>query len=261
MTSRRVEASLIAATALTLGLAAIAHAEVGQRGDLRVSFAGEIAPRALPRSGTAPVAVTVGGRITTTDGSPPPQLQTISIQINRHGHLDSSGLPICRFKQIQPSTTSAALAACRRSLVGEGSFSADVELPQQAPFPSQGKVLAFNGRVDGRPMILAHVYGTQPVPTSFVLPFAIGRARGQFGTLLTAVLPETTGEWGFVTGISITLHRRFNYHGAPRSYVSAGCPAPAGLPGVLFPLARARFAFAGGRTLTNTLTKVCKVRR
>jgi hypothetical protein len=77
------------------------------------------------------------------------------IQINRHGHLDSSGLPICRFKQIQPSTTSAALAACRRSLVGEGSFSADVELPQQAPFPSQGKVLAFNARVDGRPVILA----------------------------------------------------------------------------------------------------------
>ncbi len=261
MTSRRVEASFFAATALTLGLAAIAHAGVGQRGDLRVSFVGEVAPLTLPRSGTAPVAVTVGGRIATTDGSPPPQLQTISIQINRHGHLDSSGLPICRFKQIQPSTTSAALAACRRSLVGGGSFSADVELPQQAPFPSQGKVLAFNGRVDGRQVILAHVYGIQPVPTSFVLPFAIGPARGQFGTLLTAVLPKTTGEWGFVTGISLTLHRRFNYHGAPRSYVSAGCPAPAGLPGVLFPLARARFAFAGGRTLTNTLTKVCRVRR
>ena len=31
---------------------------------------------------------------------------------------------------------------------------------------AEGKLYAFNGRWHGRPAILAHVYGTKPVPTS-----------------------------------------------------------------------------------------------
>ena len=60
----------------------------------------------------------------------------------------STGLPVCRVDQIQPSTTDGALAACRRSLVGEGHFSANVKLPEQSPFPSarQGPRLQRQGQ-------------------------------------------------------------------------------------------------------------------
>lgn len=112
--------------------------------------------------------------------------------------------------------------------MGEGSFTANVQFPQSSPFPSRGKVLVFNGRLGGRPVLLAHVYGTEPVPTSYTLPFRIAPTKGAFGTTFTASLPSATGEWGFVTSIQMTLGRSFAYRGRRRSYLSSGRPAPAG---------------------------------
>jgi hypothetical protein len=253
---------LILATALlALGLTALAQAEITQKGDLRVAFQGALTPHALPRSGTAPVKVSVGAKIATTNGSNPPQLRRITIAINRNGRFDPSGLPLCSLRDIQPTTTADALAACRSSLIGEGSFSAKVLLPQQAPFPSAGKVFAFNGSYKGKPAILAHVYGPKPIPTSYTIPFAIGTARGTFGTVLSASLPQVTSDWGYVTGLSITLGRTFSSHGKRRSYLSAECPAPKGFPGATFPFAKASFAFGGRGTLTSTLTRSCRARR
>jgi hypothetical protein len=55
---------LLAIAALTaLAVTALAQAEVTQRGGVRVTFEGKIAPKKLPRHGTAPVAVSVGGTI------------------------------------------------------------------------------------------------------------------------------------------------------------------------------------------------------
>jgi hypothetical protein len=244
---------------LLLAGSALANAEVVRKDNLQVAFEGQFSPQALPRRGTAPIAVSIGGRISTTDGKPPPQLRRISMEINRSGRLDATGLPVCAAKDIQPSTNQGALAACGASLVGSGSFSANVELPEQAPFPSRGKVLAFAGREGGRPVILAHVYGTEPIPTSYTLPFRIGGGRGDFGTVLTASLPQVTADWGFVTGIGLRLNRRFSFRGKRRSYVSAGCPAPPGFPGASFPLVRASFAFAHGTTLTSILNRSCRV--
>lgn len=227
---------------------------------MRVSVKGKMTPQSLPRTGSAPVTVSFAGHIASTEASGPPQLEKIAIAINRHGHLFRRGLPLCRLGRIDPSTTAEALSACGSSLIGEGSFSANVKIPEQSPFPSQGKVLAFNGRLRGRPAIFAHIYGTKPVPASFVLPFSIKGSRGTFGTLLEASLPHVTGDWGYVTGIGMSLDRRFSFRGKQHSYLSAGCPAPEGFTRVIFPLARTSFSFAGGLTLTSTLTRSCRVR-
>ncbi len=139
-------------------LAAPASAsEIVQRRGVRVSFDGKLTPRALPRRGVAPVGIAVDAEIAATGSEAPPQLRKIAIAINRHGRFDTRGLPVCRVNDIQPSTTANALAACRGSLVGEGHFSANVKLPEQSPFPSAGRVLAFNGRLRGKPAILAHI--------------------------------------------------------------------------------------------------------
>lgn len=233
---------------------------VEQRRGVRVSFDGKLTPHVLPRHGTAPVGIVVDADISATGGDDPPQLRRISIAINRNGHFTSRGLPACRVDRIQPSTTKGALAACRRSLVGEGSFSANVKLPQQSPFPSAGKVLAFNGKVNGRPAILAHIYGTDPAPTSTVLPFILRKSHGTYGTTLETSLPQATGNWGYVTGLRMNLRRRFNYRGRSRSFLSAGCPAPSGFPSAAFPLAKTSFAFAGDLTIKAVLTRTCKAR-
>lgn len=248
------------ATAKTARRAGATTSVAVQRGPVRVSFDGKLTPHALPRHGSAPVGIAVDARIAGTKGGDPPQLRRIAIQINRNGHFSATGLPICGEDEIQPSTTAGARAACGRALVGEGHFAANVKLPEQSPFPSSGKVLAFNGRLHGKPAILAHIYGTQPVPTSYVLPFSIGESRGTYGTVLETSLPNATGDWGFVTGLEMSLHRSFRYHGKQRSYLSAGCPAPAGFPGASFPLARTSFAFAGGMTLVSVLNRSCKAK-
>jgi DNA-binding beta-propeller fold protein YncE len=234
--------------------------EIVQRRGVRVRFDGELTPRALPRHGMAPVGIAVDAEIGATGATAPPQLRKIAIAINRNGRFDTKGLPVCRLHDIQPSTTANALAACRHSLVGEGHFSANVKLPEQSPFPSVGKVLAFNGRLHGKPAILAHIYGTQPAPTSTVLPFLINDSRGTYGTVLEASLPRATGDWGYVTGLKMNLRRHFAYRGKGRSYLSAGCPAPAGFPSVAFPLARTSFDFAGGLTLVSILNRSCRAK-
>lgn len=234
--------------------------EIVQRRGVRVRFDGKLTPRALPRHGVAPVGIAVDAEIGATGDTAPPQLRLIAIAINRNGHFDTKGLPVCRLHDIQPSTTANALAACRGSLVGEGHFSANVKLPEQSPFPSAGKVLAFNGRLHGKPAILAHIYGTQPAPTSTVLPFLIKDSDGTYGTVLEASLPRATGDWGYVTGLKMTLRRHFDYRGKGRSYLSAGCPAPAGFPSAAFPLARTSFEFVGGLTLVSILNRSCRAK-
>jgi len=253
---RLVIATLVVAS---LGLAAPSGAEVMQRNGVRVSFGGELSPQRLPRSGTAPIAVSLSAKIAPVGKGQAPQLRRISIAINRYGRIDSTGLPVCRVSDIQPSTSAKALQACRRSLVGDGRFSAQVLLPEQTPFPSDGKILAFNGVYEGKPAILAHVYGTTPAPTSFTMPFVIGRAGGNFGTKMTAQLPEATSEWGYVTGLDLNLKRRYRWAGKARSYAVAGCPAPKGFRGAVFPFAKASFSFKGF-TLGSAITRTCKAR-
>jgi hypothetical protein len=249
------------ALASVLLIVTAADAEIVQRGNVRVSFEGNLTPHTLPRSGAAPVRVSVATKIASTKaGATPPQLRRISIAINRNGHFEPKGLPGCPLRAIQPSTTADALAACRSSLVGEGSFAANVMFSAQAPFPSEGKVYAFNSTLHGRPAILAHVYGTTPVPTSFTLPFELKPAKGTFGTVLTASLPAVTGNSSYITGLSLTLGRNFSVHGKKRSYLSAGCPAPQGFPGATFPFAKASFRFQGAPTLSSTLTRSCGAR-
>jgi hypothetical protein len=262
MSPRRVVRAAVLAAALALfALAGLSRAEIAQKGPLRVTFAGEIRPKRLPRKGVAPIAVSVGGQVSTIDHSEPPQLRRIEIAINKAGRLDFRGLPLCHLEEIQPSTTQNALAACGASKVGEGAFSANVSIPGQAPFPSRGKMFAFIGTDEGHPMIFAHVYGTDPVPTSFTLPLRIGHAKGAFSTTLIASLPNVTGKAGFITGIELKLYRTFSYRGRTHSFLSAGCPAPKGFKGAVFPLARASFVFAGGRTLGSVLTRNCWARR
>jgi hypothetical protein len=253
---------LIICAAATVAAAATipaAQAEVTQEGNLRVSFTGAIAPQALPRQGAAPVKVTLGGEIKTTDGSTPPQLRTISMAINRNGRFDYRGIPTCHYHQIQPASTNEAIETCPDSVIGKGTFAAHVVLPEQSPFPSQGKVVAFNGIFHGKHVVFAHVYGTNPLPQSNVLVFELGRVSGTYRTTLTAELPQVAAEWGYVSAVSLALKRTFSYKGKPRSLISAGCPAPAGFPGATFSFARASFGFEDGRTLAATMTRSCSV--
>lgn len=251
----------LAALALALLLCLPAQGETILEGPVRLSVTGALTPKALPRKGAAPVSVTLAGEISPARKTTPlPQLKRIAFAINSNGKLNLEGLPVCRVGHIQPATNAEAMEVCGASLVGKGNFAADVKLPEQSPFPSEGKMLAFNGRLRGQPAILAHIYGTVPASTSYTLPFTIEQTQGTYGTLLEANLPQISGEWGSIRSMSMTLGRTFSAHGKTQSYLSAGCPAPKGFDGAPFPLAKSSFEFAAGLKLKTTLHRSCKVK-
>lgn len=242
--------------------ATLARAEIVQKGNLRVLVNGKLSPKALPRHGVAPVSVSVSGNVSTTDGSAPPQLRTMQIDVNRHGRFDTVGLPVCRYNDIQPASDARALAACRSALVGEGHFAGTIALPGSAePFPMEGRLLLFNGRQHGRPVLFGHIYSPKPFASSFVLVFEMTTAaHGTYGTTLTANLAKALGAKRNLESIEMTLSRRYRYHGASQSYISTDCPAPKGFPGITFPLARTSFSFAGGKKLTEVLEESCRAK-
>jgi hypothetical protein len=241
--------------------ASLANGELTQRGNVRLAFSGKIAPKKLPRNGTAPVSVRVSGAIGTADGGRPPQLRKIAIAFNRYGHVSTRGLPVCESSQLEQTTPQEARRLCSSSQVGYGKFKADVAIPGRTPVPVIGHMLAFNSSKEGRPAMLLHIYVPIPVKVAFILTFRIVRLKqGTFGTVFVARIPKIAAQLGYVTNVALTFERRYTYRGQPRSFLSASCAAPAGFPGAVFTLARGSFTFTNGQRISSSLARNCWVR-
>lgn len=256
MRLRAVIPLAIAIVALAFGAAS--QAEVEQRENLRVSFNASFAPQALPRLQPAPVKVQIEGKIATTDGTHPPPLRWLEVEIHRNGKLSGKGLPVCPPSALQSTSTQTAIARCRRSLVGRGSFRADVDLGRNVF--ANGEILAFRSRRAGKEVLLMHLFASVPVRFTLIVPLTVNHRRsGQFGTVLRARIPRIGGIVS-VTEIGLTIGRRYSFAGERRSYVSAACGAPAGSNLAVFPFARGKFRFEGHRAIGATLVRNCSVR-
>jgi hypothetical protein len=246
---------------IALIAAVAAHGELVQKGNLRVHFDGQLRPRTLPREHRAPVSVSLEGAVSTADGTRPPQLREMTIEVNRAGVISAEGLPTCSAPLLQQTSSEAALRACRPALVGSGHFAANVDFPGAPLIPARGEILAFNSRNHGKPGMLLHLYGSTPVRAAFVLPFEIShRSKGRYGAVFSTKIPELASDLGYVTQISMKIGRTYNYKGRRRSFISASCAAPDGFATAVFPLAKATFAFADGQRLITGLSRNCKVR-
>lgn len=260
--ARRFAIAFVALALIPAG-ASFASATITQQGNLRVSVSGKLSPKKLPREGAAPIAVSIGWDIATTDGTPPPKLKTLGVEINRKGLFSTEGLPTCPYAKIQPATTQRALSNCRSALVGRGSFTANIALKGQEgeSYAAKGQLLVFNGEAGGKPVLFGQIYAAHPFATSFVITFKFSKIKkGEYGTSLSATLPAALRSWGDLTGIQMNLSRHYHYKGKSRSYISAGCPAPKGSHLASFKLARTSFSFAGGTQLSSTVSETCKAR-
>jgi hypothetical protein len=109
--------------------------------------------------------------------------------------------------------------------------------------------------------VLAHIFTSNPFPTSFVVAFGLHHiSGGTYGTELDANLPQALGSWGYVDRIKLNLGRKYRFHGQRLSYFNAGCPAAKGTGQGSFPLARASFFFSGQQVLSGKVVKTCGVR-
>jgi hypothetical protein len=245
-----------------LALVAAAHADNVSGGNVRVSFRASLSPKALPRHTVAPITLHVSAQITPVEGRRPEALSSITVELNRHATASTRGLPVCPWKRLVSETSRRALAVCGDSLIGSGHFFSHIDIPEQAPFPSRGRMLAFKSEKDGRPAVAAQVFGRDPVPTSEVLPMTFSRrGQGSFGPVVSVKMPDFGNEWGYVSRFDLTLGRTYRYRGQRMSVISASCPAPKDLEVVPFKAARGVFELGDGRSLTRVVGGTCRAVR
>ena len=219
-------AALVALLALASASAALGAREVVEAGNLYLADNGGIFPSKLPRHGKAPVTARLVGELGTRDGSHPPALRTLDVDVERTIAVDAVGLPTCRASQLAARSTDVAERACRDAIVGTGEAEVEVAFPEQAPFSATGPILAFNGGVHGgTTTVLLHAYVDVPAPTAIVTTATVTRIhKGRFGLRISARIPRIAGGSGSVTRFELKVGRRYSFKGRRKSFLMAGCP-------------------------------------
>ena len=256
-----LSAVLVALIALLCLCAGAAQAELTQTGEEILNVNGEIFPSRLPRTSRAPIQVLMEAGITTVHKTAPSELKEILLDINRHGVLQTKGLPTCSLSELEAVSRETALNVCGRALIGHGNVSTHIKLPSQEPFASNGLLEAFNARLGGHQAILAQVTSEAPLPLTFVIRFEVKKGHGEFGTDLDGTVPAIASGYGEITGIDLSLQRNYTLHGHRMSVLSANCPAPKGFTSLGFAFAKTSFLFAGNpKPASITLERRCSVR-
>lgn len=251
---------ILIATALgLLAMVGTAGALTVRVGDLILNADGGFAPTALPKHTDAPITIHGGGKLSTVSGELPPIVETLIIEFDRHGSLQTAGLPVCSDAKLEATTVPQARHNCPGAIVGKGKGSAIVAFPEQAPIRITSPITIFNGpRKHGDPTVFAHAYTTVPVPTTFIVPVVIEKIHhGVYGYRTKARIPRIAGGAGHPISGHLKIGRKWTYNGHKHSYVNARCET-----GHL--QARAEVTFkdegTGATFLTGTFVKPCTVR-
>lgn len=245
----RTFASLIA---LALVFAASAVALTLNAGNLVVETDGGFNPSKLPRHGFAPIRLHGYGKISTTDGTPPPVLKQLILWFDRNGKVETRGLPVCPMRKLVATTPSRARKNCPDAIVGEGHGKAVVNFPEQAPIVASSPITIFNAPPkNGNPTVYAHAYTTVGGPSTYIVQVEIQKVNdGRYGFKTVANIPKIVNGYGTPVYGELKIGKTWQYKGRKLSYVNAGCP-----DGHL--QAKAQLHFGDGTQLEGTFVKPC----
>ncbi|HEX8050534.1 MAG TPA: hypothetical protein VF504_03625 [Solirubrobacterales bacterium] len=240
---------------LLLVAAGTAAAIVLHASNLVITTDGGFTPTTLPKHGFAPIKLHGFGRIGTEDGSPPPVLKTVTLWFDKHGKVETRGLPVCTPGKLKATTTAQARRLCPGAIVGKGFGKAVVIFPEQGPIPASSPITLFNAAPKhGNPALLAHAHLTVPGPTTFVVPIEIQRVNdGRYGFKTVAEIPKIAGGSGIPLYARLSIGREWKYKGKTLSFANAGCP-----DGRL--QAKGQFRFKDGTFLQGSVFKRCQGR-
>lgn len=246
----------IGVAVLALALAAASASAIRlELGNLVVSADGGFSPTTLPKRGSAPIVLHGFGKISTRDGAPPPVLEEVAIWFDKHGAVETRGLPVCTPAKLAATTTAGARRQCPGAIVGKGVGKGIVVFPEQTPIPASSPITLFNGPPkDGNPTVLAHAYLTVPAPTTYLVQIEIQRVHeGRYGFKAVVEIPKIAGGYGIPLYARMKIGREWRYKGRTLSYANAGCP-----DGRL--QAKGQFTFKDGTFLQGSVFKTCKGR-
>ncbi|HXS48319.1 MAG TPA: hypothetical protein VN756_12755 [Solirubrobacterales bacterium] len=248
-------------TLLVAGLVALVAAGAAQAIKLRIGnivivAEGGFSPTKLPKKEDAPITLHGSARFSTVDGTRPSPLRRLVLEFDKHGELETLGLPKCTEAKLVATTTKQARQLCPGSIVGTGFGTAVVELPEQRPIKASSPLTLFNGPlIHGNPSVLGHAHLDYPGPTTYVVPIEIQRIHhGRYGFKTVADFPKIANDYGSPLSGRLTIGRKWNYRGKTLSYTTAHC-ADGRLQ------AKAQFSFKDGSFVQGTVFKPCQVRK
>lgn len=219
-------AALVGVTAVGIAAAAGGEGPVTVRvGDLEVTTEVGFSPRVGSKTKQTPLTITTGGKVREVDGSHPPAARELILLADKNGQIHTEGIPTCRSGQLQATTTSSALKACRSALIGEGSVVAQVAFAEQKPIDVKSKLLLFNGGTKGGKTVwFAHAYLSNPVSAAIVTTVTITKIhRGRFGTETVVKVPQIAGGAGSGTAYELEIFKYVNSGGKRFNPISGRC--------------------------------------
>jgi hypothetical protein len=212
-----------------------------------------IAPKKLSKKTQTPISLNVQTKTTSTTnptGTPIPANRAI-LDFDKDARIFTKGYPTCDENKIQNTSTEEAEQACKKAKIGSGIAHALLPVGKKV-FTVEQTITAFNGKPQGgRPVVLLHAYGTNPVTVAIVLVGKVSNFNKEgYGPRLDVNIPPLAGGAGALTDFQTKIKKTFSFKGKKRSYVSASCPDKK-------LKARGKFVFADGESLTPKVQQKC----
>lgn len=248
--------TLVGIAAVALIGAGTAQAIKLRIGNIVIVANGGFTPTTLPKRENAPIKLYGNAKFSTVDGTRPSPLRQIVIEFDKHGAVETRGLPKCTRAKLVATTTAAARRNCRGSIVGTGFGTAIVELPEQRGIKASSPLTLFNGpRVHGNPSVLGHAHLDYPAPTTYVILIEIEKiSNGRYGFRTVADFPKIANDYGSPLSGHLKIGREWKHKGKTLSFANAHC-ADGRLQ------AKAEFSFKDGSFVQGTVFRPCKVRK
>jgi hypothetical protein len=215
----------LATGAMALVVCASALALSFELSGTAISVTAAVTPRTLPAHGGAPVEVESITRIKAPAGSTATPLKEIVFAFDKHGSIDTKGLPVCTAAKLAGATPAVARKRCAGAIVGEGLGRARVEMPGSAATTISSPLTFFNAPSQGgRPQLLVHAYETIPSPQAVLVPLTIERIQqGRYGYRVRIPIPEIAGGFGAATLAEATIGKTWKRGGKTVGYANASC--------------------------------------
>jgi hypothetical protein len=225
-------------------------------GKIAIVANGGFTPIKLPKRRNAPIKLYGNARFSTTDGSRPSPLRRLLLEFDKHGAVETRGLPKCTRGKLVATTSKRARRQCPGAIVGTGFGTALVQLPEQRPIKASSPLTLFNGpKKHGNPTVLGHAHLDYPAPTTYIVLIEIQKIHnGRYGFKTVTDFPRIVNDYGSPIYGRLKIGKEWKYRGKRLSYANAHC-ADGRLQ------ARAEFSFKNGDAVSGTVFRPCKVRR
>lgn len=186
---------------------------------------GGFTPTLMSKTKPIPIALTISGQVKMLDGSHPPALTGLAVQLDKNISVNLRGFPACHGVRIQIDPPMTLEERCRSSIIGAGTEHFEIKFPEGEPTSAKGRLLIINGPLrDGIRTLFVDTTVSEPVTGHLVSTIEIKKIHnGRFGTEAIFTFPKIAGGSASITSFDARIKKRLPLEGKRFSPVTARC--------------------------------------